>query len=496
MFAFTKTASQTSHVNFSPRSEMALLTNTSQHNMTTPGDLSPADAARLKEAKELYNHVYDFSRAFLKSSNDHSNQVSCSVCDASWLDPPYYLCLDCADFPICAQCESEGSHQRSHLLYKINVPPPPTLDMKEFNVAPWQMRENVRFQIEGSYKLSLPYSWHKQLVKGSPMPITESEALYEVFKCLATTNYEPEEEDEEVEEPEVEETNGWLQWGLRVLAIRAGGIVPPRPQPPPVWHRPQEEPEIRERQVAVSKECFCELFPSVYSSDSFLANFFFAIYDLNNDGLVDFSEFVKAHIVLTYSTDAEKVDLAVKLLAVAQFLPETETFKFWATPSGLEIFTEVGHFINILRRLLYSYFDMSKYIFADALQLQQQQLAGELGFNSKYKRTGRLPSDIEAANARQKVDTHVWSKLEANWTDTRMNYYPISRDTAVEGNVSNFQLEQVEQSLLELKEKLEAALGDTWTLKDKIPVEEVSHALASNPFIADSLVACVEAALI
>lgn len=468
---------------------------------TTPDDLSPADAARLKEAKELYNHVYEFSREFLKSSNDHTNQVSCSVCDASWLNPPYYLCLDCADFAICAQCESEGSHQRSHLLYKINVPPPPTLDMKEFNVAPWQMRENVRFQIEGSYKLSLPYSWHKQLVKGSPMPITESEALYEVFKCLATTNYEPEdedEEDEEDEEPEeVEETNGWLEWGMRVLAIRAGGIVPPRIQPPPARPRAhEEEPGFMERQIAVSKESFCELFPSVYSSDAFLANFFFAIYDLNNDGLVDFSEFVKAHIVLTYSSDAEKVDLTVRLLAFAEFLPETETFKFWPTPADLDIFCEVGQFINILRRLLYSYFDMSKYIFADALQLQQQQLAGELGFNSKYARAGRLTSDIEAANAKQKVDPHVWSKLEANWTDTRMNYYPISRDTAVEGNVSNFQLEQVEQSLLELKETLQEALGDTWTLEDEIPVEEISDALASNPFIAGALVACVEAALI
>lgn len=472
--------------------------------LETDMDLSPEQTKQLSEAKALYEHLYHFSREVVDSIIDNPDIV-CSNCLVKSPQLPYYVCLDCPSTTLCSHCESEGSHYRSHLLYKMAVEPPRSFSMRDHNIAPWQSRENSKFRLDNVPIAQLPYSYHEQLVYNSTMPITESEALYEVFKCLMTTVIEGDQSIESndqqqinTSEPQNSENDTDGLFSVQRLIMQALNLVigdGAEGEAPETTTQEQESPSGV--WGAICKEAFCELFPSVYSSDKFLEDFFFAIYDTNEDGLVDFGEFVKAHIALTHTSDSEKVALSAKLLASAEFDDELGTYKFHACNQDTNFSVSLDRFIDILRRLLYSYYDMSKYIFADAIQLQEQQLRDERGIYEKVDTDSRLKSDIQQekagrTNRMYPMDPWVWSEEDAKWTDTRMNYNPLSRDIPIEGNVDNFRLEQIERGILEFR----SIFTDVKNLTEEVSVTAICQALRKNGLIASTLVACMEASLI
>lgn len=398
----------------------------------------------------------------------------------------------------------------------MTVAPPRSYDLMDHDIPPWQSREARKFQTDHTIKPTLPYSYHKSLVRNSSMPIMESESLYDVFKCLVTTPISPEvaqveqggpnpdEEDEEDPSP-----HSWVP--SRILRMRSdissmifGGQREHHASHitdiDRVIDQVTNEDIADEIWGAVSKDSFIELFPSVYSSDDFLADFFFSIYDQNGDGLVDFGEFVRAHITLTYSSDVDKVALAVKLLATTEFKPGTNSYRFCTLgrPGNTEV--DLAHFISVLRRLLYSYYDMSRYIFADASQLQKQQLEDEKGFVGKQGVSPNLTSDVLSYERDKMIldprfpglDHWVWSPQKAKWTDTRLNYDPLSKDIAIEANVNNFHLEQVENSIKLFRDEF----SEVKSLNSLVHVERISSVLNRNPAISSALIACVEASLI
>lgn len=468
--------------------------------------LNSSDTARLKQAIDIYSHLHQFSKEY-SSSILHLSGVVCSICGTGPIQTSYYICMDCSATFICSQCEPGNKHDRSHLLYKMSVKLPNLFSLYEHNISPWQSKANRKFRAENTLKFLLPYSYHRLLVKNSPMPISESEALYEVFKCLVTNPVNSpffESEIDESHSPLGEESGlfsgSWLS-GVRSFSItiselssRLFGVFQSN-------NLPVIEDEVEETWGGISKQSLCELFPSVYNSDSFLENFFFAIYDQNDDGFVDFEEFVKAHICLTYTSDIEKVALAVRLLALAEHDKDTETYKFRPSQYNVkssDIMVCLEQFLDVLRRLLYSYYDLSKFIFADASQLLYQQLTDETGFEpQKVSPSSRLRSDIDvlmpgqAASEKVFLDPWVWPTNEANRTDTRMNYNPISDDMEVDGNVSNFHLERVEESIMEFRNQL-----SDLTLTSLVSAQRITGKLSKTPAISSAMIACIEASLV
>lgn len=466
---------------------------------------------------------------------DRTILLTCLVCNSKLREYPYYICLQCVDKPICSLCESEGSHLKEHILYKVAAEPPRSWSMKDFNIPGWRSRESLKFCGQKKVMPELPYTYHKRLVGKSKMPIPECEALYYSFKCLVTTEIDPSaqrvpygvaEGTTEPAKPEgtvrILDENMVEQSWFSVDRVR-GGLsrffrmeVSRRPVASTATdgnndtngtNNNQPDPVVnlsRHAWGAVSKENFCQLFPSIYTQDVFLSDFFYAIYDTNEDGLVDFSEFVLAHIDLTYCPDSVKLGKAIMLIAATQWDEDMEKYSFKPCSTFDEDYqVSLRHFIFVLRRLLYSYYDMSKYIFADAVQLQEQQLHSEregVYTDANMPVAKRVESHVQNVDRSRSLfydkplDQWMWSPegREAPFTDTRLDYDPIPNDPAIEGTVDNFRLEHTEQVINEFR----GFFKDTEDLTQQVTVKQIQVALQKIPEISSTLVACVEAALI
>lgn len=449
-------------------------------------DLSAKQHLELKEARELYDTVYNIAIYELKAKA--SKQFKrCSICREIFIELPFYRCLDCWTL-LCSKCESgETNHSPHHMLHKVTT----IVDLRNIHAGrrhlhnpSWRSERNRKFHEKYICK-QLSYNFHFEATKGTKMPPGESETLNEIFMALVTVpcNAIPSKKGTQFTSNQTATTDG-----ITVKEIVYG---------------------------LVDKDSFCELFPSAYSNDDFLRDFFFAIYDTERDGFIDCLEFINAHINLTYTSDFKKLEIAIQTLLCVEFHEATSTFSFG------EIFKnniQIKVLLNLLRRLLYSYYDMSKLMFADSFQLQQQQqyfeskrfnevevdidrrlvsdgpVSGEFmeksHFRYNYDSNAQLTNVYNQQNLPAKLTTFFYDDAEAFKTDTRINYDPVPVDIEINADISNFHAELVEQQLSELFDGLAVSLDS------EVELSNIVNWLSNNEGISGSLIACVEAALI
>ncbi len=165
--------------------------------------------------------------------------VECNSCGVHPITGTRYHCLNCFDFDLCEACEALCPHNASHVFAKLRIPAPSRGGLKQV-MEKWYPGNPDDIVTPLEPRVSKP------LLDETGMERTDLDALYEQFKCIAG-HYYPED---------------------------PSGLG-----------------------IAIDRQCFDAYFLSSNDNKSSPANLIydriFAFYDVNQDGLIDFDEYIR-----------------------------------------------------------------------------------------------------------------------------------------------------------------------------------------------------------
>lgn len=165
--------------------------------------------------------------------------VQCNSCGALPIQGIRYHCINCYDYDLCEPCEAGQVHIKTHVFLKIRLPGPTRGGVKEVTPSWYPGKPEMTRE-------SLPNWVSRNLIKDGKIDKTELDALYDQFRSLAGAAYDSD------------------ALGIGMAIDRAGF----------------------DQYFAVSGR-------SRHSPPLLVYDRIFAFYDTNNDGLIDFEEFVK-----------------------------------------------------------------------------------------------------------------------------------------------------------------------------------------------------------
>lgn len=171
--------------------------------------------------------------------------VTCNSCNTMPIRGIRYRCANCIGFDLCETCESMEVHHKTHLFYKIRIPAP-ILNTPRQPQPVWYPGKPA------SVVQPLPTDVKMKYCKETGYQISEVTALWEQFRCLAATEL-------------IEDSDHYN------LAI----------------DRPTFD------------KCFVHNTNLRPLPPNLIYDRMFALYDTNRDGLISFSEFIKALSSLT-----------------------------------------------------------------------------------------------------------------------------------------------------------------------------------------------------
>lgn len=105
----------------------------------------------------------------------------CNSCGMAPIRGVRYRCVNCADFDLCETCESQGSHTKAHIFYKIKVPVPP--------FSPRQMQPVWYTGDPDSCRRNLPKNLIPRLTNTTGFERPELEAFWEQWTFMANTEW-------------------------------------------------------------------------------------------------------------------------------------------------------------------------------------------------------------------------------------------------------------------------------------------------------------------
>lgn len=187
----------------------------------------------------MLNLLYHIAREQAKQNGYVHRSVECNSCGACPIQGVRYHCANCFDYDLCETCEAKEVHIKTHVFYKIRIPAPSRGQIKA--VAPKWYPGNPN-----GFPPSLPAGLMEQLKTETGLDQPDIRGLYEHFKCLA-------------------------------------------------GHPLEDDPELLG--YAIDRQAFDAYFIPSYADHPTPANLIydrvFAFYDENDDGLIDFLEFVR-----------------------------------------------------------------------------------------------------------------------------------------------------------------------------------------------------------
>ena len=198
-----------------------------------------------KDGQSLLNLLYRIAEEQARKDGYVHRRVTCDSCNVTPIRGIRYRCANCHDYDLCEQCEAMQIHIKTHLFYKIRVPAP-YLGTSRQPEPVWYPGKPT-FIVQNLSKDAL--TW---IAKDTGYQVPEVEALWEQFRCLAATEY---------------------------------------PEDPSQYYQ------------AIDRRTFDKCFvPNTSirpSPPNLIYDRIFSFYDQNNDGLIDFEEFIKGLANLT-----------------------------------------------------------------------------------------------------------------------------------------------------------------------------------------------------
>lgn len=198
-----------------------------------------ADRDSLNTSQNMMDLLYHIGGEQARRAYYVHRGVQCNSCGALPIQGIRYHCINCYDYDLCEACEAGLVHIKTHVFLKIRLPGPTRGVVKDVT-PPWYPGKPEMT------RETLPTSISRNLLKDIKIDKTELDALYDQFRSLAGASYESDSFD-------------------IGMAINRAGF---------------------DQYFAVSGQ-------SHHSPPLLVYDRIFAFYDTNNDGLIDFEEFVK-----------------------------------------------------------------------------------------------------------------------------------------------------------------------------------------------------------
>jgi hypothetical protein len=211
---------------------------------------------------------------------------------------------------------------------------------------------------------------------------------------------------------------------------------------------------------AISKEAFRSMLLTRYSVDTILFDFLFKVYDGDEDGLVSFSDYIRGISVIIHGSSATKAHI---LAGQVQGKSQEDAKDY-------------------LRKLLLSYVDMSKNIFADAGNLQQMSTMRPPLFYGGRGHERRKPRREELSTSVFQSDL-LWDTRDE--IDTWAAYYPMPEQPQV----------GIEMSML-WDLSVEELLSDIFSDVGDFSIRAFEHVLATNVKVASIVTSLFDAGII
>ena len=203
-----------------------------------------ADRDSLNTSQNMMDLLYHIGGEQARREYYIHRGVQCNSCAAIPIQGIRYHCVNCFDYDLCEACEAGQVHIKTHVFLKIRIPGPTRGSVKDVTV-PWYPGKPEMT------RETLPHLVSRRLLKNTKIDKTELDALYDQFRTLAGAPFESD------------------TLGIGMAINRAGF----------------------DQYFAVSNK-------SRHSPPLLMYDRIFAFYDTNNDGLIDFEEFIKGLINL------------------------------------------------------------------------------------------------------------------------------------------------------------------------------------------------------
>ena len=203
------------------------------------------------EGQNLGNLLWRIAEEQARKESYVHRGVTCNSCNAMPIKGIRYRCSNCVDFDLCEQCEALQAHPKTHLFYKVRIPAPFLGNSRQPQPVWYPGRPTT-------VTYSIPKELMEKIKKDTEYQAVEIEALWEQFRCLAATEWD-------------------------------------------------DDPS--EYNLAIDKKTFDKcLVPNTTRAPvpNLIYDRAFSFYDVDNDGLIGFREFINGRAALTRQNPDER----------------------------------------------------------------------------------------------------------------------------------------------------------------------------------------------
>lgn len=140
------------------------------------------DTAPPREGQNLLNLLYHIAEDQARRDGYVHRGVTCNSCGAMPIQGIRYRCANCVDFDLCESCESLQVHMKTHLFYKVRIPAPFLGNSRQTQPVWYPGKPHMLAP-------TLPRNLAKKFMKETNLENTEIDALWDQFRCLASTSW-------------------------------------------------------------------------------------------------------------------------------------------------------------------------------------------------------------------------------------------------------------------------------------------------------------------
>ena len=135
------------------------------------------------EGQNLGNLLWRIAEEQARKESYVHRGVTCNSCNAMPIKGIRYRCSNCVDFDLCEQCEALQAHPKTHLFYKVRIPAPFLGNSRQPQPVWYPGRPTT-------VTYSIPKELMDKIKKDTEYQAVEIEALWEQFRCLAATEWD------------------------------------------------------------------------------------------------------------------------------------------------------------------------------------------------------------------------------------------------------------------------------------------------------------------
>ena len=136
-----------------------------------------------KEGQNLGSLLWRIAEEQARKESYVHRGVTCNSCNAMPIKGIRYRCSNCVDYDLCEQCEALQIHPKTHLFYKVRIPAPFLGNSRQCQPIWYPGRPTT-------VTYSIPKEMMEKFKGETGYQAVEIEALWEQFRCLAATEWD------------------------------------------------------------------------------------------------------------------------------------------------------------------------------------------------------------------------------------------------------------------------------------------------------------------